>query len=697
LWLLLVSSCGADKDDPDVTTTETAPTPSAPTGTAPVRIGPWITGLVALGVVVVSVSMLLAGGAYEAPTVGLPDPGPIVGWGLPISRILTDIAAAFTAAWLIGAAFMNPPGRDGVVSRLGRADVKRAAISAGVWAVLSLTQMVLTLANVLGISLTEALRPEIISTYAWDVPTTRALAITALIAAVVVVVAVFASTTAGAAILLVLTVVAAALPTLAGHGSGLGDHGLALSAGVTHIAAAMIWLGGLLVLTIHGLRRENGYTKDTDLQHSATRFGKAALIAVLLLAVSGIANSYTRLDTVDQLFSTDYGRTVTAKVIVLLALVGVAAIIRRRIVPNLSGDKRRRNFLRLLALEVSLVVVAFAIGVALALSDYPRVESLLPTFGESLLGYPYPPPPTVSNVMLGFLLEPVFLVGGIVAAALYVMAVFRLRARGDAWPIGRTIAWLCGIGLMIWTTNAGIALYSQVSVGLHMVQHMTMAMMAPMLMVLGGPATLALRALKPSTGTQRGPREWVVWGLHSRIARIVTSPFFVFPLFSLSLFVLYFTPLLSFLMGSHVGHVAMQFHFIASGYLFAWIIMGIDPVPKPLPYSARFALVLLALGVHGFFAVIVMMSSQPLAPEWYSIVRPDWVTDPVADTVFGGQVAWGISEIPMLFMVIVLTWHWMQRDERDARRHDRQAARDGDAQLHAYNAYLDRINTRSKQ
>ena len=160
---------------------------------------------------------------------------------------------------------------------------------------------------------------------------------------------------------------------------------------------------------------------------------------------------------------------------------------------------------------------------------------------------------------------------------------------------------------------------------------------------------------------------------------------------------LYFTPLLSFLMGSHVGHVAMQFHFIASGYLFAWIIMGIDPVPKPLPYSARFALVLLALGVHGFFAVIVMMSSQPLAPEWYSIVRPDWVTDPVADTVFGGQVAWGISEIPMLFMVIVLTWHWMQRDERDARRHDRQAARDGDAQLHAYNAYLDRINTRSKQ
>jgi len=363
----------------------------------------------------------------------------------------------------------------------------------------------------------------------------------------------------------------------------------------------------------------------------------------------------------------------------------------------MDGEKRTRTFIGLMALELSLVVVAFGIGVALALSDYPRVESLLPTFGESLLGYPYPPPPTASTLFFGFLFEPVFFVGGMLLAALYIMGVMRLRARGDKWPIMRTISWLAGISVMIWTTNAGIALYSQVSIGLHMVQHMTMALMAPIFLVLGGPFTLALRALRPSTGTQRGPREWIIWGLHSPIARIVTNPFFVFAFFSLSIFVLYFTPLLSFLMGSHIGHVSMQAHFIASGYLFAWIIVGVDPVPKPLPYSARFAVVLLALGVHSFFAVIVMMSSEPLAPEWYGIVRPDWVTDPVADTVFGGQVAWGVTEVPMLFLIILLTVQWMRRDSRDARRHDRQAARDGDAELNAYNAYLEKLNTRSQQ
>ncbi len=666
--------------------------PTAPSPTP--RWGPRAIALVALAVIATAVAMTTAGGAYEPSTPGLPDPGPIVGWGLPISRVLTDLAAALTAAWLIGAAFLDPAGRQGVVSPLGRADIKRTVVAAAVWAVLALVQMTFTVANVLGVPLIEAMNPDIISTYAMEIPTSRALAVTALVAAIISVVAVFVSATASAAVLLVLTVSAATLPTLAGHGSGLGDHALALSAGVAHVAAALVWIGGLIVLVVHGLRRNSGFSDAASLQRAASRFGTVALIAVVLLAVSGITNSYTRLDTIDQLFSTDYGRTILGKVLLLVVLVVIAAMIRKRLIPHLDGPRRVATLLRLFTLEIALIVVAFGLGVALALSDYPRIETLLPTFGETLLGYPYPPPPTATNVIFGFLLEPVFLLGGILLAALYILGVARLRARGDRWPIGRTISWLAGIGVMIWTTNAGIALYSQVSVGLHMVQHMTMAMVAPMLMVLGGPFTLALRALKPSPGPQRGPREWIVWGLHSPAARIVTNPIFVFFVFSLSMFVLYFTPTMAWLMGSHVGHVAMQFHFLASGYLFAWIVMGVDPVPKPLPYWARFALILLVLGVHGLFSVIVMMGSEPLAQDWYGIVRPDWVTDPLNDTVLGGQVAWGISEIPMLFMVIMVTLQWMRSDERESRRKDRQAARDGDAELDAYNAYLERLNSR---
>lgn len=301
------------------------------------------------------------------------------------------------------------------------------------------------------------------------------------------------------------------------------------------------------------------------------------------------------------------------------------------------------------------------------------------------------------TVGLGFRLEPLFLTLGLVGAALYCIGVARLRARGDKWPWGRLIAWLLGIGIMVWCTNAGIATYSQVSVGLHMFQHMTMTMLAPIMLVLGAPATLALRALKPSHGTERGPREWLMWFLHSWITRVLTNPFYVFFIYVLGLYGLYMTPLFGWLMGSHAGHVFMQFHFLAAGYLFYWVLIGIDPRPKPLPYWGRLLMLMLALSVHGFFAVAMMMASTPLASEWYGVVQPEWIVDPLRDTLIGAQVAWGLSEIPTVIVLIVIAVQWSRSDEREAKRFDRQADRDNDSELTEYNARFALLADRDKQ
>ena len=652
--------------------------------------------LVILGVVVLAAALTVTGGAYAPSAAGLPDPGPIVGWGLPIVRLLTDFAGAATIGWLLAAAFLDPSGAKGTVSPEGREDLLRATVFAGTWAVLALLQMFLTLAQILGVPLDRAMSPDVAATYAWEIPLTRALALVAVLAAVIAIGCLFTSTLGITALWLVLAVSAVALPALAGHGSGLGDHALALTSGVAHAAAASLWIGGLIALVFHGIRRDAGYAQGGQLRDAAKRFGVTALVCVAILAASGAANAYTRLDTVEQLITTEYGRGVLAKILLMVVLVAVAVVIRRTLGPALASDAPGRAFLGLATMEILLIVAAFGVGVALAVSPYPRIESALPSYGESLLGFPYPAPPDLAGVALGFRLEPLFLVGGIALAALYIAGVVTLLARGDRWPWGRTLAWLAGVCVLIWATNAGIAAYSQVSLGLHMVQHMTLAMLAPMLLVLGGPFTLALRALPATKGPRWGLREWIVWGLHSPIARVFTNPAFVFILFSASMFALYFTPALSWFMGSHIGHVAMQIHFIGSGYLFAWVVMGVDPVPKPIPYWAKFGLILLMVGVHGFFAVIVMMGSTPLAQEWYGVVRPDWVVDPLADTRYGGQVAWGISEIPMLFMVIMVALQWARSDEREARRHDRQADRDGDAELAAYNERLSALDRRSR-
>ena len=350
-----------------------------------------------------------------------------------------------------------------------------------------------------------------------------------------------------------------------------------------------------------------------------------------------------------------------------------------------------------LALDLLVMAIAVGLGTALASSPPPRIEIPLASYGESLLGFAYPPPPTVAAVALGFRLDALFLVGSLVAAGLYIAGVIALRRRHDSWPVLRTISWLLGIGIVIWCTNAGIASYAQVSVGLHMVQHMTLTMMAPIFLVLGAPATLALRALPTARGNERGPREWLVWFLHSWITRVLTNPFYVFVVYVIGLYGLYFTPAFGWLMGSHVGHVVMQVHFLVSGYLFYWILIGIDPRPRPLAYWARFVLLLLALAVHGFFAVALMMGTSPLAAEWYGVVQPPWIGDALHDTLNGGQVAWGLSEIPSLIVLIVIAVQWARSDDREATRRDRQADRDDDAELRAYNERLAALAQRDRR
>ena len=69
--------------------------------------------------------------------------------------------------------------------------------------------------------------------------------------------------------------------------------------------------------------------------------------------------------------------------------------------------------------------------------------------------------------------------------------------------------------LFAWATTAAPNLYGHVLFSAHMVQHMMLAMVVPLLLVLAAPVTLALRAL-PVRSTllrsddSRGPREWIL-------------------------------------------------------------------------------------------------------------------------------------------------------------------------------------------
>ena len=293
-----------------------------------------LTLLVIVAIATTSVALVLADGGYEPALPGLPDPGPIVAWGTPIARVLTDLAAITTVGFLLAAAFLDPTGRDGVVSRAGRRDLRIAAVAAVTWAVLAVAQLLLVLANVLGIPLEQAIAPDIVGTYASEVPTTRALLAQAVLAIVLAAGLAVCVTVGSAAGWLALGLVAAILPALAGHGAGLGDHALALSSNVLHVLSALAWIGGLLALAVHAARR------SVDLRRPVERFGSIALTAFVAIALSGAANAYTRLESPAQLISTGYGQVMVLKVAVLAGLGALAWTMRARVVRGMASASR---------------------------------------------------------------------------------------------------------------------------------------------------------------------------------------------------------------------------------------------------------------------------------------------------------------------------------------------------------------------
>jgi putative copper resistance protein D len=228
----------------------------------------------------------------------------------------------------------------------------------------------------------------------------------------------------------------------------------------------------------------------------------------------------------------------------------------------------------------------------------------------------------------------------------------------------------------------------------HMGQHMVLNMLAPILLVLGAPVTLALRAL-PASGRSGppGPREWVLAAVHSPLARWLTHPLVTLPLFVGSFYALYFSGLFPAALPEHWAHKLMILHFLLVGVLFFWPIVGVDPSPRRLPPAARMGIVFASVPFHAFFGVAVMSANTAFGGDFYRSLALPWVPDVLRDQQLGGGMAWAAGEVPLLLVVFALLVQWSRQDERSARRDDRRADADGDAELAAYNAMLHRLAT----
>src|SRR3954469_7848079 len=94
--------------------------------------------------------------------------------------------------------------------------------------------------------------------------------------------------------------------------------------------------------------------------------------------------------------------------------------------------------------------------------------------------------------------DPVVLAGLALEAAVggaYLVAARAVSRRRRPWPAQRTAAFLTGLAVMALVLQSGLAAYDDDVFWVHLVQHVVLMSVAPLLLVLGAPVTLTLNLL----------------------------------------------------------------------------------------------------------------------------------------------------------------------------------------------------------
>ncbi|GAB86020.1 hypothetical protein GORBP_068_00850 [Gordonia rubripertincta NBRC 101908] len=641
----------------------------------------WLAAIVAIAVTAISASTALK-------LTGVPDPGPLTTYGLPTLTAIGEFAAAIALGCAVFAAFFVPPQSDNVLDVGGYRAIRIAASSALVWSVCALLLMPLSASEVSGSPLSEAIKPaNLINAYGQvaEVRTWFWTAVFALVAAII------ARTILkwGPTVAVIAFTIFSLMPSaLAGHSSSGGNHDIATNSLILHLIGATLWLGGLAAVVVYALA--SGRWRGLAVR----RFSRVAFWCIIVVGLSGVVNAAVRVPF-DQLFSDTYGQLVIAKVAALIVLGALGAWHRRVTIAQLDSAERPSLFVRFGLVELAVFAATFGLAVGLSRTPPPALDTANVSSVENAIGYDIDGPPTFVRFFTDWRFDLIFGLAAIVLAVVYIRGVVRLKRRGDDWPIGRTFAWLLGCLLLLLATSSGLGRYAPAMFSVHMIAHMLMSMMIPVLLVLGGPVTLALRALPPAgRGNPPGPREWIQAGVHSGPSRVLTHPLIAAIMFVGSFYILYLGGLYESVVEYHAAHLLMNLHFLLSGYLFYWLVIGIDPAPRQVKPVAKLGIVLGSLPFHAFFGVALMMTTAVIAENYYRGLNLPWTYNLFDDQRAGGGIAWAAGEIPLVVIMLALLVQWQRSDTRQAKRYDRNAVRDHDAELENYNDMLKELNKR---
>jgi putative membrane protein len=269
------------------------------------------------------------------------------------------------------------------------------------------------------------------------------------------------------------------------------------------------------------------------------------------------------------------------------------------------------------------------------------------------------PPVTVHDLLTAWQTDWLSLVAlgvELAIAAWYLWASRHLAARGRRWSSRRTASFLGGTALVVVAIQSGLASYDDEVFGVHVVQHLLLMNFAPILFVLAAPVTLALQSSSRRTQTV------ILRVLHHPVVEVITNPFFVVSLAYLTMLLYFLTPFYQFSLEHPLVHDLSHLHFLVSGCLFWWLVVGIDPSRWRLSHGQKLGILAVGIPVNAILGLTLTGARTSVAPLFHTL----------SDTKTGGSILWVVGELTTLVAMGIVVYQWMRYEEREADRADRR-------------------------
>jgi cytochrome c oxidase assembly factor CtaG len=260
-------------------------------------------------------------------------------------------------------------------------------------------------------------------------------------------------------------------------------------------------------------------------------------------------------------------------------------------------------------------------------------------------------------------LAPSALIAG--ATVIYLWGVRRVGKIDPQkpWPVKRTISFLSAMALVFVAIELVVGVYDDALFYDHMIQHLTLIMLAAPLIAMGAPIELLTRS---TTGATRRAVNRI---LNSRAADVIGHPITGFGLYAVLVPAVHLTGLYNTMLTNDLAHDNEHLAFLVIGYLFWRPVVGIEPSRHPLTPALRLIYLMLAVPIDTFSGLALLSTNHEMFSAYFNVHRT-WGPSLIGDLHIGGAIMWVAGDSLMALAMIPVVVVWVRSEALLTRRID---------------------------